>query len=104
MNRDTAKIRIALAVCVFFIAGTLLSAVFVATHSNHEHDHSGPEGSCTACAYLAASVNLLKVLSVALVSAALGFKALPATLSPLKSIVFHRDFFTLVSLKIRLNY
>jgi hypothetical protein len=103
MDRKTVKKWIVLAVCALLIAGSFFSAAFVCTHIDHEHDHDGPGGSCAACIRLAASENLLKLLSVALFGAALGAGSLFAVFAPLKLSGLQIDSFTLVRLKIRLN-
>lgn len=102
-GKQSAKRLIALAVCVFFIAASLLSAVFILTHANHTHNHNGPNGSCATCARLAAAENLLKTISAAPVGAALIYGALPAVLSVLKSVGFQTGLYALVRLKVRLN-
>jgi len=102
-GKRSAKRSIALAVCVFFIAASILSAAFVLTHAGHTHDHNGTGGSCAACVHIAAAENLLKSISAALAGAAIIYGGLSAALSVLKPGSFFTDFYTLVHLKIRSN-
>jgi hypothetical protein len=94
---------IALAACILFITASLLSAAFILTHANHEHDHNGADGSCATCTNMMAAGNLLKQLSTPLAGSALGLGSLLAVLSALEHISCHISFYTLVSLKVRLN-
>ena len=100
--RSVKKLAV-LAICVCFTAGTLLSVVFVSSYSIHEHDQNGPDNSCVYCAYLSEVENLLKHLSVALVSAVMVFGVLSAIRFIYISACSHTVFNTLVSLKVRLN-
>ena len=100
--RSVKKLAV-LAICVCFITGTLLSVVFVSAYSIHEHDKNGPDNSCVYCAYLSEVENLLKHLSVALVGAAMIFGALSVIRFDYMSACTHTVFYTLVSLKVRLN-
>jgi len=92
-----------LAICAFFISGTLLSVVFVSSYSIHEHDKNGPDNSCVYCAFLSEVENLLKHLSTALVGAAIVFGALSTIRFVYISACSYTVFYTLVRLKVRLN-
>ena len=100
--RSVKKLAV-LAICVFFITGTLLSVVFVSSYSVHEHDKNGPDNSCVYCAYLSEVENLLKHLSIALVGAALIFNAFSAIRFIYTSVCSYTVLNTLVRLKVRLN-
>ncbi|MCL2152724.1 MAG: hypothetical protein FWH57_07190 [Oscillospiraceae bacterium] len=102
-ERQSAKRLIALAICVLFIAGSLLSAAFIFTHIHHEHDHNAPNGGCTTCVHISAAENLLKSLSAALAGAALIIECFSAIRSLLKPVSLNTGFFTLIHLKVRLN-
>ncbi len=103
MNRKTAKILAALTIVVAFVAGAFFSAALASVCFKHEHDHSGPGGSCAVCAQLTISGNLLKFMSVALVGIALGLGCLTAAFSAFRAATFHTDFTGLVRLKTRMN-
>lgn len=100
-KRQSAKRRIALVVCVLFIAGTLFSTAFISTRINHDHD--GHNGNCTTCAHLAMAERLLKSLSTAITDTALIFGCFSVICSILKAVDFYTGFITLVHLKVRLN-
>ncbi|MDR3288044.1 MAG: hypothetical protein LBT22_01300 [Peptococcaceae bacterium] len=98
------KIRlIAMLLCVCFIAALLLSALFILTHAQHEHDHDGADGSCATCAHMTALGNLLKQLSTPVVTATTAMGALFAIRFSLKPRHRRFVFSTLVILKVRLN-
>ncbi|MCL2517793.1 MAG: hypothetical protein FWF15_04440 [Oscillospiraceae bacterium] len=92
-----------LAICVFFIAGALLSAAFIFTYIHHEHDYGGFQGNCGTCAHLLAVENLLKYFFCVISGAAFGIGCFTVTLSILKSADFYTAFSTLVLLKVRFN-
>jgi hypothetical protein len=103
MKTRPVKRLTALALCLVFIAVSLLAAVFVYTHLNHTHDHNGPEGSCATCAHIAVAENLRRQLGTGAVAVVLAFGMLFALLAVLKPVVFGGSRCTLVSAKIRLN-
>ena len=103
-SKKRSAIRlIALMIGVIFVAGSLLSAAFIFTHTHHEHDHKGPDGGCATCAQLMAADNLLKSLTTIIIGAALGFGCFAASLSIPKPADYRLGFITLVCLKVRLN-
>ncbi|MDR3310719.1 MAG: hypothetical protein LBS90_05170 [Oscillospiraceae bacterium] len=93
----------ALALCVCFAVVFLLSAAFVATHANHEHDHNGADGCCAVCARVAAARSLLCRLSAAAAVAALALGGMFAAFRDPRGDASAADALTLVGLKIRLN-
>jgi hypothetical protein len=99
---DMRKRTGAFALLIVFVLVMLLSAAFILTHSDHEHDHNGSGGTCATCAQLHIAQNLLKnIASLILVLAALNVFFTPAKIIH----VFSRKIenYTLVSLKVRLN-
>ena len=102
-GRRTAIGRLALVLCVLFVAALLLSSVYLSTHAGHTHDHDGPGGGCAACMHLQAAQTLLKQLAtaVAAVTAALG--GLLCALFLLGAPAPRLGFLTLVTLKVQLN-
>lgn len=100
-SKRSVKRLFALALCVLFIAATLLSTAFILTHANHKHDHDGPSGSCSTCTHMLAVGNFLKTISTAVAAIAMIF--LFTIQSFLKPVSLHTGFTTLVNLKIRLN-
>lgn len=94
---------IALILCVCFILVSFLLTAFIITHTNHEHDHGGPNGSCATCIQLTSAENLLKQISAALTVTGFIFAFLSLISLFLKPIALHIGSFTLVSLKVRLN-
>jgi hypothetical protein len=94
---------IALLLCALFIAVSLLSSAFILSHANHEHDQDMPDGSCATCAHVVAAENLLKTLGAAVIAVTLYLSGHHAIVSTLKPIASDLGFFTLVSLKVRLN-
>jgi hypothetical protein len=101
--KRSANRLMALGLCVLFIAVFLFPAAYILTHANHEHDHRGPGGCCAACVQLAAAADLLKSAFVAMLGAAFVFWGFSAIRSILKPNNFRIGFFTLFSLKVRLN-
>jgi low temperature requirement protein LtrA len=96
--------RIALILCLLFIAASLLSSAFILTHASHVHDHAGEGGSCATCAHVMAAGHLLRTIGLTVVAAALSFGAHRAFISILKFTAADLDFLiSLVSLKVRLN-
>ena len=98
-----AKRVVALSICVVFISVTLLSATYVFTHVSHTHDRFGPVGKCTTCDNLTTALNLLESIAIAFAAMALICGGFFIDLPVRKTPVFHRGFFTLVLLKVRLN-
>lgn len=95
--------NIALMICICVMAASFLSAAFILTHANHEHDHEGPNGTCATCIHLAVAENSLKLLSAAIVSRVFSFVICSSVSFCLKPFAPCIDLFTLVSLKVRLN-
>ncbi|MDR0854496.1 MAG: hypothetical protein LBN34_09030 [Clostridiales Family XIII bacterium] len=103
-NRSMQKTRhIALLLCVLFIAASLISGAFIATHANHEHDRNGPNGSCTTCTQVMVVGNLLKTLGLAAATITICIALHYAIIYTLKPIVSDFCLSTLVSLKVQLN-
>jgi hypothetical protein len=90
-------------ICVCFIAALVLSAAFIATHANHEHDNNGADGGCAACAHISAAANLLKTVSAAVVISSVTLGAMFAALATLQAARLVIADYTLISLKVRLN-
>ena len=104
MNRKIAKGLAALTIIVVFVAGAFFSAALASVCFKHEHDSSGPGGTCAACAQMTTiSGNLLKLMSVALVGVALGLGCLTAASSALRAAPLHGFHLGLVRLKTRMN-
>ncbi len=103
MNRETVKKLTAVSLCALLVAGVLFSAAFACFCAKHEHDQDGPGGSCAVCAQLVVSERLQKLLSVALVAAAVVGGCSAAFPSASRTVDFRTDFAALVCLKIRLN-
>ena len=104
MNRKRTVIRqIFLVACILFIAGLLLSEAFLITHIDHEHDHAGPQGTCTACVLLAAVEGALKHVSAALIGLLLAFGCFSAAHSTIKTNALFAGSYTPVFMKVKLN-
>ncbi len=104
MKRKAVKRLVIAALCVFFvIAGVVFSAVFASVCFRHNHDHNGPGGRCVVCAQLTMSGDLLKLLSIALVGAAVGLGCFYAVPFAWRVFAFQAHFTGLVRLKTRLN-
>jgi hypothetical protein len=101
-RRETLRL-ISLIVCALYMAVALLSSAYILIHANHIHDRAEPDGTCAVCAHIQAAENLLKIISAAIVSAAISFSGESAILFAL--ISRRRGFknFSLVALKVRLN-
>ncbi|GHU68128.1 hypothetical protein AGMMS49983_20330 [Clostridia bacterium] len=95
--------RIALLFCILFLSVSLLSTAFILTRSAHEHDRVGQGGSCATCAHITAAEKLLNTLGIALTGIALSSAIRHLVISARKPIVSDVDFFTPISLKVRLN-
>ncbi|QIB68804.1 hypothetical protein Ami103574_05480 [Aminipila butyrica] len=102
-QKHTAIRRIALAMCVIFIAVSLFSAAYIITQANHTHDHNGPDGSCVTCAHLALAGNLLRSISAVVVGSAPLWGGLFVVLSICKPHYSYGKLNTLVHLKVKLN-
>ena len=94
---------VALAICAFFLAGSLLTAMFVHSHSGHEHEQHEPDEYCTTCVHLTAAEKLLKSLFAAIAGAALVFGCFPADRPTSTSVDFGQVYYTPISLKVRAN-
>jgi hypothetical protein len=103
-QKQAVKRLLVLAIGVLFISGAILSASFILRHAHHEHDHNGPEGGCATCAHLMVVDNLLKLLSAALVGAAIVAWYFPGARSILKPAGLQTCLFSLIHLKVRLNH
>lgn len=102
-DKQTKKRLIALAVLLCFVVISLFSEMFIFTHANHEHDHDGVHGGCTACEQIYNFENLKKQISAAVCGASFAFLSLFAVVSIIKCIYFQIELSSLVSLKIRMN-
>ena len=102
-KKQSAKRLIALAVCILFIAGSILSAAFIFAHIDHDHDHDGADGGCAVCVWISAAVNLLKSLFAAFVGAAVGMWRFFAMRSGLRAVRYYTGSLSLVCLKVRMN-
>lgn len=89
--------------CALFIFATVLSAAFVLTHGEHEHDNSAANGGCAICAQLNAAVKVLNRISTAAVFGAVVFggRFLAVLMSKVAGLLL--IYSTPVALKIRLN-
>jgi hypothetical protein len=94
---------IAVLLCLCFLATLVLSAAFIVTHANHEHDHNGAGGDCATCAHISAAGNLLKTDSaaVALLTVTFGAGFTARLILPAARLAIADS--TLISLKVRLN-
>ncbi|SHJ41159.1 hypothetical protein SAMN02745176_03490 [Lutispora thermophila DSM 19022] len=95
--------NIALAICVCFIVTSFLSTAFILTHSNHQHDHEGPNGTCAMCIHLTIAKNLLKQIFTATVTNLFSLVLCLFISYCLKPNTQYIGLFTLVSLKVRLD-
>ncbi|MDR1731843.1 MAG: hypothetical protein LBR61_07070 [Synergistaceae bacterium] len=81
-----------------------LSAGFLLFNANHLHDHDGPKGCCSTCARMELAVNAMTAFSLAAAGGAAFALVNKFAVTPrFKSSPLYRGFFSLVSLKIRLN-
>jgi len=102
-EKQSVKKLLALMVCFFFIASSLLSIVFMLAYPNHEHDFHSPGDECTICMHLVNATKLVKLLFAFLICSQLVFGCLSAIFSTLKSSAFYKNFISLVHFKVRLN-
>jgi hypothetical protein len=94
---------IALFLCTLFLAASLLSSAYILIHTNHNHDHKGPDESCTICEHMMTAESLLKQISIAVAGAAISIGGLLIAPSILKPVFLNIGFSTPVNLKVRLN-
>jgi preprotein translocase subunit SecG len=94
---------IAVMLCVCIIVTSILSAVFILIHANHQHDHDGLNGTCATCMHLATAENLLKQFSTTIVATTFSFVFHLFIFCCPKSSAPYVGLFTLVSLKVRLD-
>jgi len=100
-SRIVKNIALLIGICI--IMTSFLSAAFILTCSNHEHDHEGPDGTCATCVHLAFAENLLKQFSTAIITNAVPLVVCLFISFCLKASVLYSGPFTLVSLKVRLD-
>ena len=109
MLRESFKIeqgmrkRLAFALLLCFIVGSLLSAAVSITHNNHEHDHNGPDDGCAVCAMIHIAEFLLASLKMASKGAAFWPVDLSTAIAPGLAGAFSVLCITLVRLKIRID-
>lgn len=97
------KRALATLLLVAFLLVTSFSAAFLFTHTEHTHDHNGPENACAVCIQLDSARYLLKnIFVVVLIPAAALSLFLIITAIVYRSIDI-MAFRTLVSLKVRLD-
>jgi cytochrome bd-type quinol oxidase subunit 2 len=102
-RRRSAKRRGALLLCAVFVAVSILSAVFVSTHANHEHDSHGIGGACATCAQIATVKAVLKQISIAVAGAVVVAGVLFVIFHMQKPALQEKADCSLVRLKVRLN-
>ncbi|MDR1272233.1 MAG: hypothetical protein LBK04_04495 [Clostridiales Family XIII bacterium] len=95
--------RGALLLCAVFVAVSILSAVFVSTHANHEHDSHGIGGACATCAHVAYVKAILEQISAAVAGAVVVAGVLFALFHIQKPASPEKTDCSLVRLKVRLN-
>ena len=104
MNDKQSKVRIiALAFLVCFLVVSVLSSAFILTHTDHQHDHNGTNGSCATCAQLQSAENVLKQFSTALIGAWFALAGLFVTIKTFQAIAGYVYFSTPVTQKIKMN-
>lgn len=101
--RQKAQRFIALALCIFFLTTTLLSAGYLLTHAHHVHDHNAQGGGCATCENIHATTNLLKTFTLALTSIAIPVRANVVFVSLLRTNQFWIRIDSLVKCKVRMN-
>lgn len=94
---------IAFTLCILFIAASLFSTVFVFAHLNHTHDNNGPGGTCTTCIHMVTAKSLLRQISTAVAKTAIAVCCLFTLLFFRQPAALYSGFYTLVTLKVRLN-
>jgi len=102
-DRHMKKRLIALAVLLCFLVVSLLSGMFIFTHTDHEHDHNGVHGSCAVCEQINNFENLRKQLSMAASGTSFALLSLFAVVSTIQCIDSRIESSSLVALKIRMN-
>ena len=106
INRNKIKRSqkfISLAFCTIFASASLLSAAFIITYADHEHNHDGPENSCSTCFNLESTIN---PPDPCFIPAAKSIAVIFATFNHLRSIRTTFPgiiFYTPVTLKVVLN-
>ena len=99
MNRQAKKRLFSLLLCICFIAGSLLAAVFVIEHAVHDCDGHG----CSVCAQIHSAEKLLEQLYMAAVCAAFALAGLSAAAYAFRLILQHVSLITPITQKIRMN-
>ncbi|MCR1900158.1 hypothetical protein NSA47_14415 [Irregularibacter muris] len=102
-KNNTNKRTIAMLLLIAFVFATSLSAVFLFTHADHEHDHHGPEGTCATCAQLGTVHHLLKNIFTTILASVTALSTLLILTITVNTVSPRVRFHTLVSLKVRLN-
>jgi uncharacterized PurR-regulated membrane protein YhhQ (DUF165 family) len=100
-GRQAVKRAVALALLLCFVFVVLLSGAFVASHAEHEHNRDGFDNSCTVCALLQSTLNLLKSIAVFIICALLMPVILFTAISRLFIILYY--YRSPVKLNIRIN-
>ncbi|MDR1914219.1 MAG: hypothetical protein LBQ68_07055 [Clostridiales bacterium] len=94
----------AFALCFLLIATFLISCIYIFVHAEHEHDHNGVEGDCSACMQVANAERLLKKFSNIAFGALImvGIFFLIRRTGNKLAYIF-KYVFSLITLKVRLN-
>jgi len=95
---------IAVVACILLLATVLLSAVLIAAHVGHNHDHHGLAGVCTVCARVAVAERLLKLLVAAAIGAAVVLGGLAAMGFAAWAVGTWAVRATPIGVKVRLNH
>ena len=103
ITRQHAFQRVALALCVIFLAASLLSVSFISAHTLHRHDNNGFGGSCAICAHLSAAENLMKHITAMLLALPVLCGCLLSAHAILYSFAYPTGSLSFVSQKIKLN-
>ncbi|MDR0813431.1 MAG: hypothetical protein LBO63_05445 [Oscillospiraceae bacterium] len=93
----------ALILCAVFSAALLLSASYILTFAEHDHDHDGADGACLTCAHVISAAKILVGGSGEAVKATAAFACVFAVVSALLTYVFCVHMPSPIELKVKIT-
>jgi len=90
-------------ILLFFIFTSLLSGIYIISHTNHEHDRNASNGGCAVCLQIKEAVHILSQLRLAVVSMFIIIIYLFILVFALGSLLSFFEADSLIKLKVRMN-
>jgi hypothetical protein len=104
MNNKPDKMRIiTLAFLTCFLIVSIISGMFILTHTDHEHDNNGIKETCVICARIQDVENILRQLNILFICTLFVKSVIYAVTGLLKAIAIYSPVSVPVTLKTRMN-